>query len=766
MKKKIINGILAVAILFAAPSAFVSCKDNDADLRTELLGKIADLKNQLENIQLKAGPQGEKGDKGDAAKVEIKDGYWYINDVNTGVPATGDKGEKGDQGEKGEKGDAGDITKLTIGGNGNWFVDGKDTGIPARGEKGDQGEPGDITKISIGDNGNWFIDGGDTGVSAKGQDGVTPMLVQGADGHYYWWINGEYTGVRADGDGTNIGGSTYTIYNGTWWIDGADTGVLAYNLDDMLKLIRDQIYNAERDGLTPELEAIIKKLLNNLDDAVEKSIKEMVTDVIAERTENSFYGQLAIPGYNPLIVAAYYADLSTDVKFPASNINILNVEQYRKSAGATVTGEGGKVYLTLNPNEVETAGKTLSLVTSQDKTSPFTLGGLQASNTELTFGWNRTRSNTGLYEATVELSNPKAAGINIQSDLLKDDAKQILDQLRTGGKKNIATSVANLMGDVFTDAIETMPAYAVKVQWNDQLFGLRTVRSGYDIAAFSVNPLAYDFEYSISGTSALADRVFDKVSSFKDGLINSININLNLGLSNIDPITIKSIDLTNKTAQIVVYDPVWYNTNKNNWESITDTEKNTHITGINDIALSEFLSDLANEINGMIDADQLNSLITKIQSLESNLNGQIASTKNSVKAQIQDYLDAFHNKFNSTFGGSFSLNKLVNPVLLVKSNDGISRATGSFSGEITLLPTSYTVELLAPALKKFVVITEVNGDASAAAAANTGDLGQILDGGVQEVKFTPAAGKTYTIAYSAVDYKGNVVTNYYYISGK
>ena len=61
MKKKIINGILAAAILVAAPSAFVSCKDNDADLRTELLGKIADLKNQLDNIVLKAGPKGDTG---------------------------------------------------------------------------------------------------------------------------------------------------------------------------------------------------------------------------------------------------------------------------------------------------------------------------------------------------------------------------------------------------------------------------------------------------------------------------------------------------------------------------------------------------------------------------------------------------------------------------------------------------------------------------------------------------------------------------------
>lgn len=99
MKKKIINGILLVAILVAASSAFVSCKDNDADSQTELLGKIANLENQIKNLSLQTGPQGPAG-------------------------AQGEKGEKGDtgaQGEKGEKGDPGEK-----GADGKDGVDGKD----------------------------------------------------------------------------------------------------------------------------------------------------------------------------------------------------------------------------------------------------------------------------------------------------------------------------------------------------------------------------------------------------------------------------------------------------------------------------------------------------------------------------------------------------------------------------------------------------------------------------------------------------------------
>jgi sugar lactone lactonase YvrE len=55
--------------------------------------------------------------------------------------------------------------------------------------------------ITIGDNGNWFIDGTDTGKPSTGQDGASPQLTI-VDG--YWHIDGVNTGVKAEGvDGQN-----------------------------------------------------------------------------------------------------------------------------------------------------------------------------------------------------------------------------------------------------------------------------------------------------------------------------------------------------------------------------------------------------------------------------------------------------------------------------------------------------------------------------------------------------------------------------------
>ena len=75
--------------------------------------------------------------------------------LDTGVPAYGKDGEDGATPE--------------IGQNGNWWIDGVDTGVPAKGQDGEDGEDG--TTPHIGSNGNWWIGNVDTGVPAKGQDG-------------------------------------------------------------------------------------------------------------------------------------------------------------------------------------------------------------------------------------------------------------------------------------------------------------------------------------------------------------------------------------------------------------------------------------------------------------------------------------------------------------------------------------------------------------------------------------------------------------------
>ena len=94
------------------------------------------------------GPQGPKGDTGEKGETGPRG-------------PQGEKGLTGPQGEKGLTGPKGDPgPQGPIGPKGE------------TGPKGDPGSAGSATIPTIGENGNWFINGVDTGKSSKGKDGT------------------------------------------------------------------------------------------------------------------------------------------------------------------------------------------------------------------------------------------------------------------------------------------------------------------------------------------------------------------------------------------------------------------------------------------------------------------------------------------------------------------------------------------------------------------------------------------------------------------
>ena len=144
-----------------------------------------------------------------------ENGNWYVNNKDTGVPATGPAGQNGADGADGANGNS-----PTIGENGNWWLGNTDTGIPATGAAGENGTNGETP--FIGQNGNWWIGDVDTGIPAEGK---TPEITIGSNGN--WYINGEDTGLPSKGED----GSKIEIRGGYWYIDGINTGVSAVGQD-------------------------------------------------------------------------------------------------------------------------------------------------------------------------------------------------------------------------------------------------------------------------------------------------------------------------------------------------------------------------------------------------------------------------------------------------------------------------------------------------------------------------------------------------------
>ena len=122
-------------------------------------------------------------------------------------------GQDGKQGIQGEKGEDGHTPSITIGGNGNWFIDGVDSGINAtgpKGDKGDTGEPGkdgrSILSIELTDqSGNvdtytiTYSDGTtSTFIVTNGEDGLTTRNAVYAGGDA---VTGAATVILAMGAG-------------------------------------------------------------------------------------------------------------------------------------------------------------------------------------------------------------------------------------------------------------------------------------------------------------------------------------------------------------------------------------------------------------------------------------------------------------------------------------------------------------------------------------------------------------------------------------
>ena len=72
MKKKIINGIMMVALVAATSTSFVSCKDTNEDVRIEQDSKIADLQRRLADVEADYATIGYVDDKVTQAKNDLQ----------------------------------------------------------------------------------------------------------------------------------------------------------------------------------------------------------------------------------------------------------------------------------------------------------------------------------------------------------------------------------------------------------------------------------------------------------------------------------------------------------------------------------------------------------------------------------------------------------------------------------------------------------------------------------------------------------------------
>ncbi|MCR5434669.1 MAG: hypothetical protein K6F20_09790 [Bacteroidaceae bacterium] len=498
--------------------------------------------------------------------------------------------------------------------------------------------------------------------------------------------------------------------------------------------------------------------------------------------------------------------------------NVINgVEQFTAAADDYLVSDeennAGTLYLTINPAERDFEGLQLSLENSQAKTSGVKLGAARKSNKTLGFGWTRAAGENGFYEvpAYVKASGVKAVQkVNFNAEKTLNTLKGIYQDLRNRQTPSF-TDFAKDIYDVLSGF--NLDANAVKVVWATPDGEQHSVRSTYNIAATAVEPWNFGTLYGVERTHVPG---YNFANSFLNRLVSSTKSKINKIFNKIDDIDVPEIKVEKvefkglsdetiaKFKTTVSIDPVelkkYNNVNivlndpEHAYVEIDGKKYPVIINAGADVDMSNIkieiddvtvdMTDVAKSINDDLNVDDLNDMIKDMSDFVDDVNDILASindVESDVADAIENYVDrgkSYLEKIDGKLVGLFnSINSRLQPVMLggVKGTTLLSTAeaypTKWNLDMIDLIPTTWSYELAAPVCKKHVAIVNVSkGGVNYAAKAKAinsqnEELNKVLDGNDRFIRINGLEkGYTYTIAYSAMDYTGQIATHRCYVT--
>lgn len=604
---------------------------------------------------------------------------------------------------------------------------------------------------------------------------------------------------------------------------------------DLNELLADWIqWRSNIAGKVAANEAAIKALQEKYN-IVGERLDAMITSIVAEGTWNPVFGTFAAPvGVASNVLMAYCGDMGS-VEFPydgsmyefdgeqvltTKDMQMLGVTP-KQYSGVVLQGDennyvgnAGTIYMTVNPGNADMTGKTFTLVNSQNQQTGMTLATPVKSDKVLTFGYNHGRAtqDVSLYEAEATLLPADIEGCRIT---IEEGLKSAAKDFYNNRDKN---SLVSLMKAVYDQLNGILPRMAVRAEWqyntskwNDvtstwvDATETGIVRSGLDIAATTFKPLSY---------KSLEGKKFNR----KLPILDEISIDWDKLIPEIEKIEIEPVSFDDVTFDFQLSNADFSNIDKNLSVSVTGNvtiegkEYPVTLTGaVDPDNLQKFIDQMSQAFEDQVTAsnEAINEEFKRVmKELQGKINGMLTDVENQINQTMKDLMNQIKNNVEGETGKYFDkVNSLINKynsianrinarlenpshymqvtMLYGNSQGGISllstneTAPSKFkgTGAIMFYPTTYNLEIVSPAFKKFVGICNAvnvatgksaqDGDAAAKAAldkANKGTLfNEVIDGRNLRVAtgdLTP--GFIYEVAYSALDYRGFTSTNKYY----
>lgn len=476
-------------------------------------------------------------------------------------------------------------------------------------------------------------------------------------------------------------------------------------------------------------------------------------------------------------------------------------------------GDAGKIYITLNPNEIDPECITdLKLVDSQgNEAKGFKLGDIQTTDRVLTYGFTKAASANGFYEVPVLATDPANDDFSLNKGELKVAAKNIIAKLQNPKESNL--NLSQIATTLYRSVNNQLKAYTVKASYVlydptqpvEKRFVVKSqVAPTYDMAAFAVNPLSFNTlkdNQKLKNLGLALDKYMlptlsDKLGKFMNALDfqitneNGKQIKMYSMLSSknvfayengndvilVNTETGEEYTLPNtKIAKDMSGWSIDQNVLRKHYESYTDSEGNTHTSWYW----------VFNDYEATYNYERMyvfESTDNTIDELLSSINEQIGTQLQPVKDAITNAATKWDNaitpvnnllhKINAHIS---DVNQLLQPTLLYKSTKTNSwntlstlkgklgtRMTGT--GSTVLVATSWTGELLAPAYKKSVYVKGNPAGANVTLMDGKTSAKTPFSGSTQKVLFTATAKGNYTVVYEAVDYSGVLAKKEYHIT--
>lgn len=513
--------------------------------------------------------------------------------------------------------------------------------------------------------------------------------------------------------------------------------------------------------ITDALNNRLDSVSGSLDKALNSLVEQKLDGITVNATENPVtgYWNASFTGLNLKLASSFYgvaAEGNEDWDVKANQV-------------LGKGGNAGYLYVSLNPTEIDPSLVKVELVNSQGEPAKgFELGEIDNTDKVLTFGTKAaTVSANGFYQVPVIASDPQNDGVEFDKGALAAAAKNALNELINPKENDLDLS---MIASALYKNIPVLTAYGVKAEYylynpNTETLELtKTVKhavSDYDIAAFAVKPVSFNFLKDNATLDKLSDWA---VENFR---LPSLSSKLNKFADALDV----KVTLSADKQKVNVYTIVALTDVKVHYEEATneawfEKQDGTKIEGSEIKNVSE-----VKEINTGVGSQNVYKITTTdstIADVVAELNSQIAGKLQPIKNDINKVGDKWENviakvnpllkKVASKIG---SANKLLQPTILYVDQNGNPNTLSTIGGRLgtrfvgtgatTLYATSWTAELLAPAYKKSISVLEKGATVTLTDGTSAAEP---FAGSVNKVIFNATKAGKYTIVYKAIDYSG------------